>query len=82
MKVVGVFVRFRAPLLVVWCCASTILGNYVDFMNTLPYQKIMTERLSITKPSKDILRNKLNYFIILRFSRTGYGELTLEEQFQ
>ncbi|MBU2062615.1 MAG: DUF4132 domain-containing protein, partial [Bacteroidetes bacterium] len=54
-----------------------------DFMNTLPYQKDYDRKAFRSKPSKDILRNKLNYFTqFLRFSRTGYGELTLEEQFQ
>ncbi|MEJ4089194.1 DUF4132 domain-containing protein [Galbibacter orientalis] len=58
------------------------LAGMWDFMNTLPYQKGYDRQAFRSKPSKDILINKINYLIrFLQFSRMGYNGLTLQEHF-
>jgi len=54
-----------------------------DFMNTLPYQTDYKRKAFRSKPSKDILINKLNHFTrFLQHSRMGFGGLSLQEHFQ
>ncbi|MFB9053857.1 DUF5724 domain-containing protein [Formosa undariae] len=59
------------------------LADMWDFINTVPYQKDYDRKAFRSTPTEDILINKLNFFTrFLHYSRMGYGELTLQEQFQ
>ncbi|WP_417444099.1 DUF5724 domain-containing protein [Joostella sp.] len=59
------------------------LASMWDFINTLPYQKGYDRKAFRSKPTKEVLVNKINYFIrFLKNSRLGFGGLSLQEHFQ
>ncbi|SIQ29993.1 DUF4132 domain-containing protein [Maribacter ulvicola] len=54
-----------------------------DFINTMPYQRSYGRKAFRSKPSEDILQNKLTIFSnFLSASRSGFCGLTLQEHFQ
>ena len=59
------------------------LADMWDFMDTLPYQRGYSRQAFRSIKTEDTLRNKLHFFTqFLRFSRKGFGGLSLQEHFQ
>ncbi|WP_159023645.1 DUF4132 domain-containing protein [Formosa sp. L2A11] len=59
------------------------LSQIWDFMDTIPYQRGYNRQAFRSKPSIEVLENKINYFTqFLYLSRLGFGGLSLYEQIQ